>query len=132
MTCTLYPYLASHPFSLPPSLAPSFRLWDVETGQELLLQDGHYKETHAIAFQVGREGGRERGGDGGRGGYLVDCPRSWRLVFVFPACVQTDLRPSSFSSDYSFSFSFIHSSLPPSLPPFFPRDTGRRRLGRDG
>lgn len=29
-----------------------YRLWDVETGQELLLQEGHYKETHAIAFQV--------------------------------------------------------------------------------
>lgn len=32
---------------------PFSRLWDVETGQELLLQEGHYKETHAIAFQVG-------------------------------------------------------------------------------
>ncbi|TFJ86695.1 hypothetical protein NSK_001783 [Nannochloropsis salina CCMP1776] len=29
----------------------TWRLWDVESGQELLLQDGHYKETHAIAFQ---------------------------------------------------------------------------------
>ena len=35
-----------------PSLHPQpSRLWDVETGQELLLQDGHYREAHALAFQ---------------------------------------------------------------------------------
>jgi U4/U6 small nuclear ribonucleoprotein PRP4 len=26
-------------------------LWDVETGGELLLQEGHSKEVYAIAFQ---------------------------------------------------------------------------------
>lgn len=26
------------------------RLWDIETGQELMLQDGHHKETHGITF----------------------------------------------------------------------------------
>lgn len=29
----------------------TWRLWDVETGQQLLLQDGHHKEVYAIAFQ---------------------------------------------------------------------------------
>jgi U4/U6 small nuclear ribonucleoprotein PRP4 len=29
----------------------TWRLWDVETGTELLLQDGHDKEVYAIAFQ---------------------------------------------------------------------------------
>ena len=29
----------------------SWRLWDVETGKELLLQDGHIKECNTIAFQ---------------------------------------------------------------------------------
>ena len=29
----------------------SWRLWDVETGRELLLQDGHSRECSAIAFQ---------------------------------------------------------------------------------
>lgn len=29
----------------------SWRLWDVETGQELLLQDGHIKECSVITFQ---------------------------------------------------------------------------------
>jgi len=55
-------FLLSPVSSLPPfPPCPSPRLWDVETGQELLLQDGHYKETHAIAFQVGREGRRGEG-----------------------------------------------------------------------
>eukprot|EP00612_Vaucheria_litorea_P004666 CAMPEP_0171467112 /NCGR_PEP_ID=MMETSP0945-20130129/9735_1 /TAXON_ID=109269 /ORGANISM="Vaucheria litorea, Strain CCMP2940" /LENGTH=440 /DNA_ID=CAMNT_0011995483 /DNA_START=240 /DNA_END=1562 /DNA_ORIENTATION=- len=29
----------------------TWRLWDVETGEQLLLQDGHIKEVYAISFQ---------------------------------------------------------------------------------
>jgi len=29
----------------------TWRLWDVERGDELLLQEGHSKEVYAIAFQ---------------------------------------------------------------------------------
>jgi WD40 repeat protein len=32
-------------------MSSSCRLWDVETGQELLLQDGHSKATYGLAFQ---------------------------------------------------------------------------------
>jgi U4/U6 small nuclear ribonucleoprotein PRP4 len=46
-SCCFHPYLdtvatASHDFS--------WRLWDIETGAELLLQDGHIKECSGIAF----------------------------------------------------------------------------------
>jgi len=78
-------------FVRPPSLPPSSRLWDVETGQELLLQDGHYKETHAIAFQVGRVGGREGGKEdevGSSRPYLPDTLHH-SLLFLLPS-----LRPS--------------------------------------
>jgi WD40 repeat protein len=30
----------------------TWRLWDVETGSGLLIQDGHNKECSAISFQV--------------------------------------------------------------------------------
>jgi U4/U6 small nuclear ribonucleoprotein PRP4 len=30
----------------------TWRLWDVERGDELLLQEGHSKEVYALAFQV--------------------------------------------------------------------------------
>jgi U4/U6 small nuclear ribonucleoprotein PRP4 len=29
----------------------TWRLWDVETSKELLLQEGHSKEVYALAFQ---------------------------------------------------------------------------------
>jgi U4/U6 small nuclear ribonucleoprotein PRP4 len=29
----------------------TWRLWDVQTAQELLLQEGHSKEVYSIAFQ---------------------------------------------------------------------------------
>ena len=34
------------------SFDKTWRLWDVETGQEVLLQEGHSRAVYAIAFQV--------------------------------------------------------------------------------
>jgi hypothetical protein len=47
-----FTYSLTNPHAHPTAKTNTFRLWDVETGQEVLLQEGHFKETHALAFQV--------------------------------------------------------------------------------
>jgi U4/U6 small nuclear ribonucleoprotein PRP4 len=63
----------------------SWRLWDVETGQELLLQDGHLKECSAITFQ--RDGALAFTADWAGIGLLWDL-RSGQAVATFQGHVK--------------------------------------------
>lgn len=45
--------IAFHPMKkhvITTSFDHTWRLWDIETGQEILLQDGHWKETFGVGF----------------------------------------------------------------------------------
>lgn len=63
----------------------SWRLWDVETSQELLLQDGHAKECSAISFH--QDGSLVLTGDHGGVALLWDI-RSGQCVHVFQGHVK--------------------------------------------
>ncbi len=57
----------------------------METGQEVLLQEGHYKETHALAFQVLRDG-RTDGRTDGR--WMMALPPSLARSLASIACLR--------------------------------------------
>lgn len=73
----------------------SWRLWDVETGSELLLQDGHVKECSAIAFHG--DGSLAMTGDAGGVVLLWDL-RSGQCVQPFQGHIKK-ISGVSFSSN---------------------------------
>ena len=105
----------SHPAWPVPRLAPAgtasfdqtWRLWDVESGECLLEQEGHSRAVYAVAFQVharaagaaglSGQAGRQAGRRASR-----QCARLWRSV-----CLAAERRPA-------------HPAPPPTLRRFTP------------
>ena len=71
----------------------TFRLWDIETGIELLLQDGHYKECSSLAFH--KDGGLVLSTDWAGVALLWDL-RSGQVVQTFQGHIKK-ITCSSFS-----------------------------------